>query len=139
MSQKRRAVADRTRSSKQGRPVQRKVRGGRVWKSGSRDGSTIAAPCPASLTAGSTVCRTRGAMEGPTPSRPQIAEPALGMTGSSWRTTGSSWRTTGSSWRTTGSSWRTTGSSGRTTGSSQRMTVWPQMMENMRITIVRAR
>jgi len=53
------------------------VRGGRVRKSRSGDGSTIAAPRPASLTAGSTVSRTRGAMEVPTPSRPQIAEPAL--------------------------------------------------------------
>jgi len=56
---------------------QREVRRGRVRKSRSGDGSTIAAPPPASLTAGSTVSRTRGAMKVPTPSRPQIAEPAL--------------------------------------------------------------
>ena len=77
MSQQRRAIADRTRLSRQGGQVQREVRGGHVRKSRSRDGSTIAAPRPVSLTAGSTVSRTRGAMEGPTPSRPQIAEPAL--------------------------------------------------------------
>ena len=77
MSQQRRAIADRTRSSRQGRQVQREVHGGRVRKSRSGDGSTIAAPRPASLTAGSTVSRTKEAMEGPTPSRPQIAEPAL--------------------------------------------------------------
>ena len=77
MSQQRRAIADGTRSSRQGRQVQREVRGELVRKSTSGDRSTIAAPRPASPTAGSTVSRTRGAMEGQTPSRPQIAEPAL--------------------------------------------------------------
>jgi len=77
MSQQRRAIADRTHWSRQGRQGQREVRGGPVWKSRSGEGSTIAAPHPASLTAGSTVSRTRGAMEVPTPSQPQIAEPAL--------------------------------------------------------------
>ena len=76
MPQQRRAMADRTRTSRQGRQVQRGVRGGRVRKSRSGDRSTIAAPRPASLTAESTVSRTRGAMQGLTPSRPQIAEPA---------------------------------------------------------------
>jgi len=77
MSQQRRAIPDRTRSSRQGRQGQREVRRGRVWKSRSGDGSTIAGPHPASLTARSTVSRTRGAMEVPTPPRLQIAEPAL--------------------------------------------------------------
>src|SRR6201996_2546034 len=77
MPQQRRAMADRTRTSRQGRQVQREVRGGRVRKSRSGDGSTIAAPRPASLTVGSTVSRTRGAMQGLTLSQPQIAEPAL--------------------------------------------------------------
>ena len=76
MPQQRRAMADRTRTSRPGRQVQRGVRGGRVRKSRSGDRSTIAAPRPASLTAESTVSRTRGAMQGLTPSRPQIAEPA---------------------------------------------------------------
>jgi len=60
--------------------VQARAKGGprgRVRKSISGDASTIAAPRPASLTAGSTVSRTRGAMEVPTPSRPQLPEPAL--------------------------------------------------------------
>jgi len=60
------------------------VRGGHVRKARSGDGSTIAAPRPASLTAGSTLSRTRGAMEVPTPSRPQIAEPALADDGQQW-------------------------------------------------------
>jgi len=60
------------------------VRAGRVRKSRSGDGSTIAAPRLVSLTAGSTVSRTRGAMKGPTPSRPQIAEPALADDGLQW-------------------------------------------------------
>ena len=77
MSQQRQAIADRTRSSRQGRQVQREVHSGCVQKSRSGDGSTIVAPCLASLTAGSTVSSTRGTMEGPTPSQPQIAEPAL--------------------------------------------------------------
>ena len=77
MPQQRRAMADGTRASRQGRQVQQEVRGGRIRKSRSGEGSTIAAPLPASLTAGSTVSRTRGAMNGPTPSRPQIAEPPL--------------------------------------------------------------
>ena len=51
--------------------------GGHFQKSRSGDRSTIAAPGLVSLTAGSTVSRTRGAMQGPTPSRLQIAEPAL--------------------------------------------------------------
>ena len=77
MPQQRWAMADRTRTSIQGRQVQREDRRGGVRKSRSRDGSTIAAPLPASLTVGSTVSRTRDAMQGLTPSRPQIAEPAL--------------------------------------------------------------
>src|ERR1700759_786251 len=77
MPQQRRAMADRTRTSRQGRQVQREVRGGHVRKTRSGDGSTIAAPRPASLTVGSRVSRTRGAMQGLTPSRPKIAEPAL--------------------------------------------------------------
>ena len=70
-------MADRTRTSRHGRQVQRGVHWGHVQKSRSRDRSTIAAPHPVSLTAGSTVSRTRGAIQGLTPSRPQIAEPAL--------------------------------------------------------------
>ena len=70
-------MADRTCASRQGWQVQREVCGGRIRKSRSGEGSTIAAARPASLTAGSTVSRTRDAMEGPTPSRSQIAEPAL--------------------------------------------------------------
>src|ERR1700759_3751056 len=81
MPQQRRAMADRTRTSRQGRQVQREVRGGRVRKSRSGDGSSIAAPRRASLTVRSTVSRTRGAMQGLTPSRPQIAEPALADNG----------------------------------------------------------
>ena len=76
MPQQRRAMADRTRTSRQGRQVQREVRGGRVRKSRSGDRSTIAAPLPTSLAMGSTVSRTRGVMQGLTPSRRQIAEPA---------------------------------------------------------------
>ena len=70
-------MTDRTRTSRQGRQVRREVRGGRVRKSRSGNRSTLAAPRPASLTVGSTVSRTRGAIQGLTPSRPQIAEPAL--------------------------------------------------------------
>jgi len=77
MSQQRPTSADRRGSSREGRQGEREVRGGRVRKSRSGDGSTIAAPRPVSLTAGSTISRTRGAMEVPTPSRPQIGEPAL--------------------------------------------------------------
>ena len=77
MAQQRRAMADSTRRLRQGRQVQREVRGGRVRKSRSGDGSTIAAPRPASLNVGSTVSRTSGSMQGLTLSRPQIAEPAL--------------------------------------------------------------
>ena len=63
----------------------------RVRKSRSGDGSTIAAPRPASLTAGSTVSRKRGAMEGPTPSRPQIAESALADDGQHLADDGQQW------------------------------------------------
>ena len=77
MPQQPRAKTDRPRTSRQGRHVEREVHRGRVRKSRSGDRSTIAAPRPASLTAGSTVSSTSGAMHGLTPSRPQIAEPAL--------------------------------------------------------------
>ena len=77
MPQQRRAMADGRRASRQGRQVQREVRGGRIRKSRSGEGSTIAARRPASLTAGSTESRTTGAMEGPILSQPQIAEPAI--------------------------------------------------------------
>ena len=77
MPQQRGAIAQRTRASRQRRQVQSEVSGGRVQKSRSGDGSTIAASYPASLTAGSTVSRTSGAMQWPTPSQPQIAELAL--------------------------------------------------------------
>jgi len=98
MSQQRRAIADRTRSSRQGRQGQREVREGRVWKSRSGDGSTIAAPRAASLTAGSTVRRTRGAMEVLTPSRPQIAEPALADDGQQLADDGQQWAEDGQQW-----------------------------------------
>ena len=91
MSQQRRAIADRTRSSSQGRQVEREVCGKRVWKSISRDGSTIAAPRPASLTVGSTVSRTRCAMEGPTPSLAKIVEPALADDGQQLADDGQQW------------------------------------------------
>jgi len=54
----------------------------------------------------------------PTPSRHQIAEPALGDDGQQLADDGHQWADE---------------------GSSQRMTVWTQMMENVRITMVRAR
>ena len=57
--------------------VQCEVRGGRVTKSRSGDGSTLAPPRSAALTARSTVSRTSGGIQGPTPSLPQRAEPAL--------------------------------------------------------------
>ena len=98
MSQQRRAIADRTCSSRQGRQVPREVRGGRVWKSRSGDRSTIAAPHPASLTAGSTVSRTRGAMEGPTPSRAKIAEPAVADDGQQLADDGQQWADDGQQW-----------------------------------------
>ena len=91
MSQQRRAIADRMRSSRQGRQVQWEVSGGRVRKSRSGDRSTIAAPRPASLTTGSTVSRTRGAMLGPTLLRPQIAEPALADDGQQLADDGEQW------------------------------------------------
>jgi hypothetical protein len=74
-------MADRTRTLRQGRQIQRGVRGGRVQKSRSRDSLTIVAPPPASLTTESTVSRRRGAVLGPTSSRPQTAEPALSDNG----------------------------------------------------------
>jgi len=61
--------------------MHREVHGRRVPKCRSGDGSTIAAARAASLTTGSTVSRTTGAMEVPTPSQPQIAEPALADNG----------------------------------------------------------
>jgi len=102
MSQQRRAIADRTRSSRQGRQGQREVRRGRVWKSRSGDGPTIAALRPVSLTAGSTVSRTRGAMEVPTPSQPQIAEPALADDGQQLADDGQQWADDGQHVRHTG-------------------------------------
>ena len=91
MSQQWQAIADRTRSLRQGRQVQREVGRGRVQKSRSGDGSTIAALHLASLTAGSTVSRTSGAMQGPIPSRPQIAEPALADDGQQLADDGQQW------------------------------------------------
>ena len=70
-------MANRTYKSKQGRQVQREFSRGGLRKSRSGDRSTIVAPRPASLTVGSIVSRTRGAIQGLTPSRPQIAEPAV--------------------------------------------------------------
>ena len=101
------------------------VRGGRVRKSRSGDGSSIAAPHPASLTAGSTVSRTRGAMEGPTPSRPQIAEPALVDDGQQLADNGQQWADNGQQWADNGQQ-----------PADDSMS---QMMENMRIAMVRAR
>ena len=91
MPQQGRGMADRTRASRQGWQVQREVCGGRIRKSRSGEGSTIAAPRPASLTAGSTVSRTRDAIEGPTPSRSQIAEPVLADDGQQLADDGQQW------------------------------------------------
>ena len=74
-------MADRIRTSRHGRQVQKGVCGGRVRKSRFGDGSIIAAARPASLTVESTVSRTRGAMQGLTLSQPQIAVPTLANDG----------------------------------------------------------